>query len=64
MGIHLSQEGLCADRSLVEVALALWNALGVTGNRAKDTAKSEEYTSKNEKVCFSILFMRNFKNEE
>jgi len=49
MGVHLGPDGLCADRGLVEVALALWTALGVTGIKVKDQVRTEEYTHKAEK---------------
>jgi hypothetical protein len=47
--VHLTAEGLCADRSLVEVAMAVWLALGITGVRAKDAVKAAEYTNKAER---------------
>lgn len=48
-GIHLDESGLCHDRSLVETAVKLWNAVGVSGNQKEDQKKSEQHVNKAER---------------
>ncbi|KAH9259235.1 hypothetical protein BASA81_002278 [Batrachochytrium salamandrivorans] len=57
IGIHLDEAGMCHDRSLVETAIKLWTALGVTGNESQDRKKAEELLSKADKS--RILYASN-----